>query len=1489
MEIPGHAQGEQGRVDPRPDPDAAPSGPGSRRIRVFVSSTFRDMVEDRDALMTHAWPELRRFCREREVELVEVDLRWGIAEEQSTRRETLKLCLDEIGACRPFFIGLLGERYGWLPGDDALTADLNEEQPWLRDLRGRSVTELEILHGVLNNPESAARAFFYFRSPAYAAGRGGDFHSESPESAEKQAALKALIRDTCAARGIPLREGYADPRALAALVLEDLKAAIDAQFPLASIPDPLAREARNHEAFAESRRRTYIGRPDYIEALDRHAAGDGGPLVLLGESGSGKSALLANWLPRWHATHARDFVFQHYIGGTPDSANHGRLARRLIAEIKRWTDDSEELPDSRENVFKSFPEWLAKARNRAAREGVRCIVVLDALNQLEDVDHARQLGWLPTNSFTGAIRLVVSTLPGETFEPLKPLGWATLQVEPLSVDERRQMIDAYLQRLGKKLDEHRRNRLADASAAANPLYLKILLDELRVTGTHDRLDERLDGYLAAHDIPALLRQVLDRYRRDYERDRPGLVGETLALIWAARRGLSEAEILRLLRPEGLPQLPLATWTPFRGALEESLVDRGGILNFAHNFLRAAVEAAFVSAADAQRAYRLRLADDFGAQPVSPRSCDELPWLLRQTDSRDRLRACLLDIERFVEICDRDQAELLSDWAWLGDSRSLGRFYLEAFDAWAGSRGGYNARVLFVANRLGAFLQSVALRAESEPLLRRSLAIAEQLHGPDHPDVARCLNNLAVAMQGMNRLAEAESLSRRALTIVESSLGPEHPDVARNLANLATVLRAANRLAEAEPLSRRALAIGEQSCGMNHPDIAWFLRDLGSMLEETGRFEEAEPLMRRALAIAEKTSGPDHPDVARHLRNLASLLGQMNKLPEAESLLRRALNLSRASFGPVHPDVSLVLVDLASLLQRTGRMADAEDLLRRALAIDEECGGPKHSDVARDLSHLAWLLQCTNRQADAEPLVRRSLAIVEEVRGADHPDVARDVGNLGLLLMNTGRLAEAEPLLRRAAAIHERSYGADHPLVGTDLNHLAQLLQAMNRSTEAEQLLRRAVDIHERAYGSDDPRLGNDLHHLAQVLIAANRTTEAEPILRRVLATAESCYGPDDANVVIALHHLASLYRTTNRVEETPPLLRRALAITEHNVGPDDHAVVVALDNLASSLREANRPAEAEPLLRRALAIVQRSLAPDDQRIARYLNSLALVLFGMERPAEAEPLLRQALAIRERRSDPDDAEVAGTLTNLARVLETMGRPTEAEPLMRRALAIAERRFGPRDHGVTQYLTHLASLLFALQRPAEAEPLLRQALAIEEQRSGPDHPDVAQHLLNLGSLLEAMNRTPEAEPLLRRALAIEERRLGPDHPDLALRLNNLALLLYKTNRLTEAEVLLRRALGIVERHCGPDHVDVATSLHNLSAILQQMGRLAEAEPILRRMTEILLRDSRATGRPDPRFRSAVSNYAVMLIAMGRSPRQVAGLDEMLTAYRAASSQG
>jgi len=66
------------------------------------------------------------------------------------------------------------------------------------------------------------------------------------------------------------------------------------------------------------------------------------------------------------------------------------------------------------------------------------------------------------------------------------------------------------------------------------------------------------------------------------------------------------------------------------------VDRSGILNYAHDFLRAAVEKAFAPDEDRRDDLRIRLADHFEAEPISARTCDELPWLLWDTELFARL-------------------------------------------------------------------------------------------------------------------------------------------------------------------------------------------------------------------------------------------------------------------------------------------------------------------------------------------------------------------------------------------------------------------------------------------------------------------------------------------------------------------------------------------------------------------------------------------------------------------------------------------------------------------------------------------------------------------------------------------------------------------------------------------------------------------------------------------------------------------------------------
>ena len=783
----------------QPIPDLSKSEK-QRQIRVFVSSTFRDMHEERNYLVKHIFPKLRKLCEERGVTWGEVDLRWGINDEQKAEGKVLPICLEEIKRCKPYFIGLLGERYGWVP--DNIPQELVDRESWLMEhlgKSGKSVTELEILHGVLNNPEMAKHAFFYFRDPAYIQDKQKGFtaeDAEGAEGAEKTEKLKEL-KERIRKSGFPVHENYPNPKALGELVLKDLSAVIERLYPKGSEPEPLDREAMEHDAFAQSRAKVYIGRKEYFDRLDEHVHGDGPPLVILGESGSGKSALLANWALQYREKHSaslsqqkttpqsppsqggdegevklkdalvppsqggeergdkehtseqkvqfqqslraeakqsisemldskgiasvahpsqgggfitsdqsndkgevKDFppkgelIIMHFIGATPYSADWMAMVRRIMGEFKRRFDIKGEIPDKPDALRLAFANWL----HMAAAKG-RVVLILDALNQLEDHDQAPDLVWLPP-VLPANICLIVSTLPVKDFtaegaeelteqfrsrplEELKRRDWPTLTVEPLNQSERKVFIKDYLKQYVKELDTVQTGRIAAAQQTSNPLYLRALLEELRLFGKYEELDEKITYYLEAQDPYELYKKVIIRWEEDYEEDND-LVGESMSLIWAARRGLSEGEVLDILGKDGEP-LPQAVWSPLFLAAEGSLVNRSGLLNFFHDYLRDAIRDAYIPTEKLQQETHLRLADYFEkkrtvpleadgltedvdikemleALLISPRIVDELPWQLAQAKEWEKLYHLLSDLPFFMALWNANEYELKGYWS-----------------------------------------------------------------------------------------------------------------------------------------------------------------------------------------------------------------------------------------------------------------------------------------------------------------------------------------------------------------------------------------------------------------------------------------------------------------------------------------------------------------------------------------------------------------------------------------------------------------------------------------------------------------------------------------------------------------------------------------------------------------------------------------------------------------------------------------------------------
>jgi hypothetical protein len=83
---------------------------------------------------------------------------------------------------------------------------------------------------------------------------------------------------------------------------------------------------------------------------------------------------------------------------------------------------------------------------------------------------------------------------------------------------------------------------------------------------------------------------------------------------------------------------------------------------------------------------------------------------------------------------------------------------------------------------------------------------ERSSGPNHPNVAPCLNNLLAVYLARGRYSEAVPLYRRALAMKEKTLGANHPELASSLANYAALLRRTNSDAEAAAVEKRATTL-----------------------------------------------------------------------------------------------------------------------------------------------------------------------------------------------------------------------------------------------------------------------------------------------------------------------------------------------------------------------------------------------------------------------------------------------------------------------------------------------------------------------------------------------------------------------------------------------------------------------------------------------------------------------------------------------------------
>jgi hypothetical protein len=674
-------------------PRSGPPLTGTRHVRYFVSSTFLDMREERDHLVKVTFPRIRSLCESRGVTWDEVDLRWGIPDEEQAEGNVLGLCLEEVDRCHPFFLGLLGGRYGSrvpVPGE------LIKRMPWLAAHADCSATELEILHGVLNDSAAATCALFYFRDPAYLArlresSPPGRIAVEDETSVARMRSLEERIRQC----GVLVREGYRDPEELGAWIEADLAALLDRLFPADEKHDAVAAA---HEQFAASRLRLWMGRDQELRALDRMVANHRATLVI-GRTGAGVSSLLANWAAAWRAANPRAFVVEHYVGAHPGATDLNGCCRQLCLALAAGRGLVEPVAAADRDWPDLFDEVLASAGAAGP-----VLLVIDGADGLRGRGASAGAEWLPSELPEGV------TLVASAHEPAEELaverGWPALQLRELAPDVRADFVRRYLALSGKHLSPERVLRIAAAPATGSAFHLTLLLEELRQHGDHATLGDRLEELLTAGDVPAFCDLIFARCERDYEGAVAGLTGDALCLLATAWNGLTEGELCELVGgPQG--RLPQRHWAQLRLALQRVIVTRGGLLGFGQQEALQAARRRYVATPARAREIHRRLADYFLARPDSPRAAMELPHQLQELEAWDELESWLSRPGAFTAAWEVSPEGVCQTWAAVeAHSSSRAALASAAFPA------ALRPAVLRLLRNLGHWADALALAEEA---------------------------------------------------------------------------------------------------------------------------------------------------------------------------------------------------------------------------------------------------------------------------------------------------------------------------------------------------------------------------------------------------------------------------------------------------------------------------------------------------------------------------------------------------------------------------------------------------------------------------------------------------------------------------------------------------------------------------------------------------------------------------------------------------------
>lgn len=571
-----------------------------RTVKVFISSTFRDMHSERDLLSKTIFPLLRSKLSKYMINIYDIDLRWGITE--SDGNQTLDLCLNQV-LDSEYFLGIVGERYGQVVMDYSVRK--NAALEWLKSFPvGASITELEIETKMRRDDQSSdeklSTAFFYFRDhnsfindvPMEVRSH---FEEEQFESRVKLDRLKSRLRKT----PYEILEGYkckwlkldqsnrallTNLDAFGVRVFNNLYNSITKRFQEKISLVELDENTHLNglmDIYVKSAAEGFVGRESVLKRFDKLIeetkyvqVGSSSSeafkslakernsvvniLLVLGEAGCGKTAFISHYITNQNSL---DEVFIHSVGAYPNSQYTTMFLKRFSVKINRQYGlgaDETALIESNDYDFhkKTFSTILQKLDEILFER--KFYIIVDGIDELVDENGVpdQSFSWLPESKIPTKFVFVFTMRSNSSSrhalgkiassnKSVNNVKITNFELESFDILDKSAFVRAQLAKFNKYLDENPFNNqmklLTGKRESNDPLYLTLACEELRLHGHFESLNAKIKELPIK--VNKLIDYVLDRLRDDYGEV---FFDAAFMFICCSRDGLEEQELKDLL-------------------------------------------------------------------------------------------------------------------------------------------------------------------------------------------------------------------------------------------------------------------------------------------------------------------------------------------------------------------------------------------------------------------------------------------------------------------------------------------------------------------------------------------------------------------------------------------------------------------------------------------------------------------------------------------------------------------------------------------------------------------------------------------------------------------------------------------------------------------------------------------------------------------------------------------------------------------------------